>query len=352
MQFLEQAEVGQVANPLHVPTHRIVENIPESSGPFYFYSPGERIAVHDDKFGFAHFEPGIIQAMEDQELWALAVYVDNPRKQRWMRDPNTGRDVDEERSYKVPASANRLSAIMKYGPGMNGFPPGDSNHGLIEISAFSEKPSRSIGVGAFNAPFNARICPVLFDYKHVPESLQKRVSEVGGLEVRREFVLEAREFFASESFLGIADRNLQSLYLRAISEILEGFEQYKYFANSYLNNADRLVQQGEKKGYDEREDRLMWLLNRQGIDTALTRALSANTGNGGLSGDQLRDILSSVTSQNQGAALTPELIAAIAGQAAAAAVAAMQKGAEAEPEKKRGRTKSEEKIEVKDDELI
>jgi hypothetical protein len=349
MHFLEQGEVAIAANSLHVPTHRVVENIPESSGPFYFHSPGERIAVHDDKFGFAHFEPGIIQPMEDQELWALAVYVDNPRKQRWMRDPNTGRDVDEERSYKVPASANRMSAIMKYGPGMNGFPPGDSNHGLIEITAFAERAAKSIGVGAFNAPFNKQICPVLFDYKHVPEELQKRVGEVGGLEVRRGFVLEAREFFASESFVKDANRELQSLYLRAISEILEGFEQYKYFANSYLNNADRQVQQGEKKGYDEREDRLMWLLNRQGIDTALTRALSASAGSG-LTGEQLKDILSSVSSQNQGSTLTPELIAAIAGQAAAAAVAAMQ--AKPEKETKREKKTEDKPVAVKDDELI
>lgn len=350
--FLQQA-APPIAPNFHVPTHRIVENIPESSGPFYFYTPGERIAVHDDKLGFSHFEPGIIQPMEDQELWALAVYIDNPIKQRWMRDQNTGRDVDEERSYKIPASANRLSTIMKYGPGMRGFPPGDSNHCLIEITAFSEKPSRSIGVGAFNAPFNQRICPIPFDYKFVPEELQKRVEEVGGAEVRKEFVLEAREFFASEAFLKIANKELQGVYLMAISEILEGFEQFKYFAHSYLDRSDKAVQQNEKIGYDERDYRLMWLLNRKGVDTALTRALNAS--NGALTADQLTAILGSVASQNQGSALTPELIAMIAGQAAAAAVQAMQATIVAQPtpppEKETSKSKSK-PVQVVDDPLL
>lgn len=333
-----------------VPTHRVVENIPESSGPFFFYSPGERIAVQDDKYGFPFFEPGVIQPMEDMELWALAVYIQNPIKQRWTRDPFSGRDIDEERSYKIPASANRIDAILKYGPGVNGFPPGTSNFGLIEITAFSEH-KEDLGVKRFFSPFNKRICPVMFDYKAVPEPLQKRVEEVGGLEVRREFVLEAREFFGSESFLNIANRDLQSLYLRAISEILEGFEQYKYFAHSYLDGSDKAVQQGDRKGYDERDYRLMWLLNRRGVDTALTRALQAGS-NGGLTADQLQAVLQTVTAQNQNVALTPEVIAAIAGQAAAAAVAALRAAepAEAAPAKRGRPAKVEEK--TGDDPLI
>lgn len=312
--FLEDIQVPvPVAVP---PTHRIRENIPESSGPFYFYSPGERIAVHDDHMGFPFFEPGIVQPMEDQELWALAVYIENPTKQRWTRDQFSGRDIDEERSYKIPASANRMSAIMKYGPGVNGFPPGDSNHGLIEITAFSEKKARDVGASAFNAPFNKRICPVLFDYKHVPESLQKRVDEVGGLAVRQEFVQEAREFFASESFLNMANRELQMVYGRAIEEMLNGFEQYKYFAHSYLDASDKAVQQGDRKGYDERDYRLMWLTHREAVDTALTRALTANSG--GLNAEQLTAILAKIAPQQ--ANTSPEFIASIV----AATVTAMQ----------------------------
>lgn len=322
--FLNQTETIVPATPMP-PTHRYRENIPESSGPFHFYSPGERIAVHDDHFGFAFFEPGVIQPLEDQERWQIAVYIENPTKQRWTRDPFTGRDMDEERSYKIPASANRLKAIENYGPGIHGFPPGDSNHGLIEITAFSEKKARDLGVSAFDAPFNRKICPVLFDFKHVPENLQKRVGEAGGLEVRRGFALEAREFFKSDSFLMMANRELQSLYLRALEEILEGFEQYKYFAHAYLDSSDKAVQQGDRKGYDDRDYRLMWLLKREAVDTALTRALAANSG--GLNADQLSAILERVAPQQ--ANFSPEFIASIV----AATVSAMKTNEAPPPER-------------------
>jgi hypothetical protein len=304
--FLDQVDTPAII-PVP-PTHRVRENIPESSGPFYFYSPGERIAVHDDHLGFPFFDPGIIQPLTDQEMWALAVYIENPQKQRWTRDPFTGRDMDEERSYRIPASANRLSAILKYGPGVRGFPPGESNHGLVEITAFAERKPNELGISTFNAPFNKRICPVLFDYKQVPESLQKRVGEIGGLEVRRELVLDAREFFASDSFVRQANRELQSLYLRAIEEMLEGFEQYRYFATAYVDGSDKAIKNGDRNRYDDRDYRLMWLLHREPVDTALTRALTANSG-GGLSADQLSAILERVAPQQGNT--SPEFIASV-----------------------------------------
>lgn len=288
------------------------------SGPYHFWSPGEVITLADMYMGFPRIEPCVIQTIEDQKIWCDKRYLDHVTgQQRASIDPETRRPEGfVEAQYTIHASANRSTLLNSYGKG------GPSNRGLIEITAFAKLEPRRVGLAQFNRKLQPQ--PVLFG--EVPEDLQKEVETSGALTVRERFVREAREFFSSPEFVGQASVKLQRLYLGAIDEILQAFGSYRRLATAYMEAQDNALELPDsndksKDQYDDRDYILMWLLARQPVKIAQARMIAAASGGGGLTAEQLQTILQSV---HVPGGLTPELIASIASQAAAATVIALR----------------------------
>jgi len=293
------------------------------SGPYYFWSWGEIVALSDMYMGFPRIEPVTIQPIEDQKVWCDIRYLEGATgKQRASIDPETRRPQDfVEAQYTIHASANRATLVNSYGFNSK------STVGLIEITALSKKDPRRIGL----AQFNQKLQPRRILFGRVPEDLVKEVETSGALSVRQRFVLEARDFFGSSEFLAQASVGLQRMYLGAIDEILQACDSYRRLANGYMALQDHALElpsdnAKSKDAYDDRDRELMWLLARPEIKVAQAKMIAA-AGSGGLTGEQLQTILKA----NAATGLTPELIASIVAQAVSAAVLAVRSEQPAAP---------------------
>ncbi len=239
----------------------------EDHGPFYAYVPGEPVHRVDQQDGVPHLYPNRVQFVE-------SAFNLKPSELSVSRYAFTTQASDGKPLFANPRYAGEIiSAII----GDNG---GYAHIGAISIQAFARREPEEIQLDKFNALLMPE--PVWLHQDEVPADLRemwrrrspelvKLAKEEGGLNVRQHFVENAI------GRLQGANADLPQIYFAALTEIRVAFDRFRAFANAYLDNEDRAVQDRVASGkgtYDERDRRLQWLLARPGVDTLQQEALS------------------------------------------------------------------------------
>lgn len=233
------------------------------------------------------------------------------------------------------------------------------NQGTILIEAFTERLPAEIDVARFNSiiqPFPlqrniadlAELQPSRYEaWKRVPQDLHDLCASKGGLFARVRQVELARDQILDGQIALTPNR--KAMYLDAISEIMLGVPRFRAYATAYLDASDSQIRQqtkeskpGAKSMYDDYDLDLQWLMARKGVDDILTR-LAANT-NGGVTADQLREILNVAVPTQQQSQVTPEMLANIVAQVTAAVIPGIAKSIKdsmsTEPEPVNGKKKN------------
>jgi hypothetical protein len=239
----------------------------EDHGPYYAYVPGEPIHRIDQWDGVPHVYPNRVQLIESS-------FNLKPAELSISRWAFTVQGSDNKPLYANPRYAGEIINSIT---GQNG---GYAHIGAISIKAFERMEPEQIDLDRFNQLIMPE--PVWMSEDEVPIELRgawrrrtpdliKQAREQGGLNVRQGFIE------AALTQLNQADADLPQLYYAALTEIRASIDRFRAFANAYLDNEDRAVQDRVASGkgtYDERDRRLQWLLCRPGIDTLQVEAMS------------------------------------------------------------------------------
>lgn len=292
-----------------------------SPGPFYIWSSVSALHRVQARDSLPHLWPcqlGIVTRFGQWEPIESVLESSGRTVERYLPDGNVLTDtlVDNHASGQVESILKQLGA--------HGDPTDDQ--GAVVISCLTERLPQEIDVAKFNQllqPFPIQrtdadirqLAPDLHRrWLEIPKEIHDRCREVGGLQVRMELVLAARAALRAGQ---IPVTPLQrDVYLAAIEEILPSFARGRAFALHYLQVQDQelrkqatLHQAGMKAIYDDCDLDYQWLLAHKGNEDVLAR-LAANV-NGGLSADQLRDVLNTVVPKNEQSGMSAEAIARI-----------------------------------------
>jgi len=292
-----------------------------SPGPFYVWSSVSALHRVQARDSLPHLWPcrlGCVTRFGHWEPIESVVESSGRIKERYMPGGEVLTDtlVDDMAGGQVESILKQL--------GGHGEPSDDQ--GAVVVSCLTERLPQEIDLLKFNQiiqPFPIQrtdadirqLAPEMYKtWLEIPKEIHDRCREVGGLQVRMDFVLAARSALKSGE---ITVTPLQrELYLAAIEEILPSFARGRAFALHYLQVQDQelrkqatLHQAGMKAIYDDCDLDYQWLLAHKGNEDVLAR-LASNM-SGGLTADQLRDVLNTVVSPNEQKEMSAEAIARI-----------------------------------------
>ena len=246
-------------------------------GPFYAFNFGAPILnLIDHKVGLEKVEPFTLAVVRDSQE-----FIDPGRaegKGRVRVSKYQGMVIDKEAVIPILAVHNRNWLNEAY-----------NQNGLHFIKAFDNLDEELVSPQAFLG----LICPDRFTIDDVlDEELEEEVRAFGALAVYRDRCRSAHQLLRAAEGGKRYQPAQRKLYLAAVQEIEKAFHTYNRIFTRYLDEQDNKIRlqmnggQG-KAQYDDRDRYYQWLLAREGVDTALTRALAAPKSTGGFSSEDL-----------------------------------------------------------------